>query len=66
VSGGRPDIATAAASAAAGVAIGVAPFALGSLADAFGTGRAFLLVPVMLAVAAAALVVAIRRPAHSS
>jgi predicted MFS family arabinose efflux permease len=51
-SDGRPDLATARVSLGAGLAVGVGPFLLGALTDAFGTHRAFLLVPVM-AVAAA-------------
>lgn len=47
-SGGRPDQATARASLGAGLAIGLAPWVLGTLADEFGTHLAFLLVPVLL------------------
>ena len=65
-SGGRPDVATAAASAAAGVAIGAAPFALGALADALGAERGFLLVPAMLAVAFALLLIATQGTARAS
>lgn len=54
-SGGHPDRATARASIGAGAAIGTAPFLLGFLADQVGTQRAFLLVPVLLAAAAALL-----------
>lgn len=54
-SGGHPDRATARASIGAGVAIGTVPFLLGLLADQFGTQRAFLLVPILLAAAAAFL-----------
>lgn len=54
-SGGHPDRATARASIGAGVAIGTAPFLLGLMADQIGTQRAFLLVPVLLAAAAAFL-----------
>ena len=49
---------------AAGLAIGVAPFALGALADEFGTHQAFLLVPVLAALGAVAAVIggrAVRR-----
>jgi fucose permease len=52
-SGGRPDLATARASLGAGVAVASAPFALGALGDVFGTHTAFLIVPALLAVAAA-------------
>lgn len=54
-SAGRPDVASGAASASAGVAIGLAPFALGTLSDAVGPHRGFLLVPALLAVAAVLL-----------
>jgi predicted MFS family arabinose efflux permease len=49
---GRPDLATARGGLAAGLAIGSGPFALGALADLVGTRAAFLLVPVLLALAA--------------
>ena len=52
---GRPDTATGLASIGAGLAIGTAPFLLGFLADAGGTYRAFLLVPVLLGLALVAL-----------
>lgn len=50
---GATDLATARASYAAGLAVGVAPLALGALADRVGVHLAFLLVPVLLAIAAA-------------
>ncbi len=53
---GRGDRAQAHATLAGALAIGVAPFLLGALADAFGTHTAFLLVPV---VAVAGVVVAL-------
>jgi predicted MFS family arabinose efflux permease len=56
-SDGRPDLAVARVSLGAGVAIGASPFLLGALADAFGTHRAFLLVPVLAAAAAAGLLI---------
>lgn len=59
-SGGRPDRAAGMLSIAAGLASGIAPFALGATADRIGTHTAFLLVPALLAVAAAG-VVATRR-----
>jgi len=63
-SGGRPDVASAAGSAGAGVAIGSAPFALGALADAVGPHLGFLLVPALLLVAGVLLIAAVRpRPA---
>lgn len=48
-SGGMPDAAAARASLGVGLSTGVAPFLLGSFADAFGTHRAYLLVPCLLA-----------------
>ncbi|UZN01644.1 MFS transporter [Cellulomonas sp. S1-8] len=44
---GRGDRAQAHATLAGALAIGVAPFLLGALSDAFGTHSAFLLVPVV-------------------
>ncbi|HET8614655.1 MAG TPA: MFS transporter [Actinomycetales bacterium] len=55
VSGGRLDAATGWASLGAGLASGIAPFALGALADAVGPHTGFLLVPCLLALAAAML-----------
>jgi fucose permease len=52
MSDGQPDLAAARASLGAGVAVASAPFALGALADVFGTHTAFLIVPGLLAVAA--------------
>ncbi len=52
---GRPDQATARLSIGAGLAIGLAPFLLGFLADQVGTRHAFLIVPVLLILAAAGL-----------
>ncbi|WP_028047843.1 sugar MFS transporter [Cellulomonas sp. URHE0023] len=60
----RPDATQARATLAVGLAIGVAPFALGALADEFGTHRAFVLIPVVALVGCVAAVVggrAIRR-----
>ncbi|GGM32298.1 sugar MFS transporter [Dactylosporangium sucinum] len=54
-SDGQPDLAAARASFAVGISFAVAPFALGALADAVGPHSAFLLVPVFVAVAAAAI-----------
>jgi nitrate/nitrite transporter NarK len=65
-SGGRPDRAAGMLSIAAGLASGVAPFALGAMADRIGTHTAFLLVPALLAVAAAGVLVNLRnRPAQA-
>ena len=49
---GRPDLASARASLAVALAIGVGPFALGALADQIGLHQAFLVVPALLALAA--------------
>jgi uncharacterized protein YceH (UPF0502 family) len=45
--GGRPDLATARVGFGVAIAVGLGPFALGALGDAFGTHRAFLLVPCL-------------------
>lgn len=50
-SGGRSDRASGRASVAAALASGIAPFALGALADAVGVHGAFLVVPLLLLVA---------------
>ncbi|MDT0167369.1 MFS transporter, partial [Actinotalea sp. AC32] len=47
-SGGRPDQAQATSTVGTGMAVAVAPFLLGALADAFGSHRAFLLVAGLL------------------
>lgn len=60
----RPDATQGRATLAAGLAVGLAPFALGALADRFGTHQAFILVPVVALVGTAAAVVggrAVRR-----
>ncbi|WP_248960788.1 MFS transporter [Sphaerisporangium perillae] len=62
-SGGRPDQASAAASIWAGVAVGVGPFALGALADGFGTRTAFLMVPLLIAFALTGIALTGRSPA---
>ncbi|MEU6084694.1 MFS transporter [Streptomyces sp. NPDC047108] len=54
-SGGRPDAAAARSSLAAGVAILVAPFLLGRLADHFGLAPAHWIVPVLLGAAGVVL-----------
>ncbi len=58
-SGGMTDRASAGASMAGSIAIGIAPFALGVLSDTVGFHVAFLLVPVLLA---AGLVILVVRP----
>ncbi|GIH69878.1 MFS transporter [Sphaerimonospora thailandensis] len=50
-SAGRPDRATGTASIWAGVGAGGGPFVLGALGDGFGTHTAFLLAPVLIALA---------------
>jgi len=62
-SDGRPDLAIGKSSLGAGIAIGGAPFLLGVLGDSFGISRAYLMVPVLIAIAAA-VVIAI--PAYMS
>jgi len=51
-SGGQPDLAAARTSYALGAAFGLAPFALGAVADVTGPHRAFLLLPLFFAVSA--------------
>lgn len=46
---GRPDLAIGTSSLGAGLAIGGAPFMLGLLGDNFGISRAYLMVPVLIA-----------------
>jgi len=47
----RPDLAIGKSSLAAGVAIGGAPFLLGVLGDHLGISRAYIMVPVLIAIA---------------
>lgn len=54
VAGGAVDRAQSRATYAGGIAMGVAPFALGALADASGAHTAFLVVPVLALAGAAA------------
>jgi predicted MFS family arabinose efflux permease len=49
-SDGRPDLAIGRTSFAAGVAIAVAPFLLGVLGDSFGISRAYIMVPILIAI----------------
>jgi MFS family permease len=63
MSEGRPDLAIGKSSLAAGIAIGGAPFLLGVFGDSFGISRAYLMVPVLILIAA---VVVIAVPAHMS
>ena len=48
---GRPDLAIGRTSLAAGIAIAVAPFLLGVLGDSFGISRAYIMVPLLIAIA---------------
>lgn len=53
---GRPDLAIGKSSLAAGIAIGGAPFLLGVFGDSFGISRAYLMVPVLIVIAAAVVI----------
>ncbi|MEZ0449094.1 MFS transporter [Cellulomonas sp. ICMP 17802] len=62
---GRADATQGRVTFVGSLAVGVAPFALGALADEFGTHRAFLVVPLVALVGAVAAVAggrALRRP----
>ena len=59
--GGRTDSAAARAAFAAGIAIAVAPFALGGLADASDLQAAYAIVPALLGLGAVALAAARRQ-----
>ena len=50
-SNNRPDLAIGKSSLAAGIAIAGAPFLLGFLGDNFGISRAYIMVPVLIAIA---------------
>jgi len=58
----RPDLAVGKLSLAAGIAIGGAPFLLGFLGDNFGISRAYIMVPVLIAIA---FVITLLTPSHS-
>jgi fucose permease len=62
-SAGQPDLAASRSSYAVGVSFGVAPFALGTIADHVGPHLAFLLVPGFLVMSALAIT-ALRRRAR--
>jgi len=51
LSDNRPDLAIGKSSLAAGIAIGGAPFLLGVLGDHLGISRAYIMVPVLIAIA---------------
>ena len=59
-SDGRPDQAQARSSLGVGAAVGLAPFALGALADGFGAHTAFLLVPALIVVGGLAVAYGLR------
>jgi predicted MFS family arabinose efflux permease len=61
LSDNRPDLAIGKSSLAAGLAIGGAPFALGVLGDSLGISRAYVMVPVLIAIAMAIIV---KVPSH--
>jgi MFS family permease len=63
LSDGRPDQAIGLSSLAAGIAIALAPFALGLLDDQFGISRAYIMVPVLITIA---FVVVLAIPSHVS
>jgi len=54
-SGNLPDLASARASIAMGIAFGGGPFAIGVLADGVGVYRSMLVVPVLLTAAGTAV-----------
>ena len=62
-SGGRTDAASARAAFGAGIAIALAPFVLGALADQTSLARAYAIVPVLLAAGAATFATARSRGA---
>ncbi len=55
LSGGQPDRAIAVMSIGVGLAAGIGPFALGALADQLGVRTAFLIVPALCLIGAAAI-----------
>ena len=55
LSDGRPDLAMGISAHAAGLAIAIAPFALAFLGDQIGISRAYLMVPVLIAISFIAL-----------
>jgi len=57
LSDGRPDHAVGLSSLAAGIAIALSPLALGLLDDQFGISRAYIMVPVLIAIAFIVVVV---------
>jgi MFS family permease len=63
LSDGRPDQAIGLSSLAAGIAIAAAPLALGALDDQFGISRAYIMVPILIAIA---FLVVLVIPSHVS
>ena len=61
-SDGRPDLAVGRSSLGAGIAIAGAPFLLGFLGDNFGISRAYIMVPVLIALA---FIIIKLTPSHS-
>ncbi|MEV7007393.1 MFS transporter [Streptosporangium sp. NPDC051022] len=56
----RPERATAASSLFSSTAVGAGPFALGALADLFGTWQAFLMAPVLIGLAVCGILISPR------
>jgi len=61
LSDNRPDLAIGKSSLAAGLAIGGAPFLLGVLGDSLGISRAYIMVPVLIAIA---MIIIVKVPSH--
>jgi hypothetical protein len=61
LSDNRPDLAIGKSSLAAGIAIGGAPFLLGVLGDSLGISLAYIMVPVLIAIA---MVTIVKVPSH--
>ena len=61
LSDNRPDLAIGKSSLAAGLAIGGAPFLLGVLGDSLGISRAYIMVPVLIAIA---VIIIVKVPSH--
>lgn len=61
LSDNRPDLAIGNSSLAAGLAIGGAPFLLGVLGDSLGISRAYIMVPILIAIA---MIIIVRVPSH--
>ncbi len=59
-SGGRPDAGQGLLTVGGGLAVGLAPFLLGGIADRVGPHGAFLLVPAVLAVGGTAVAIAVK------